>query len=167
MRSDIGAPNGEIEIDSCKEQQLYAEAEEVGQNCGDRYDHSGEIDLTEHALVSGEGGGGLVEAVGEIEPTDIASHVEQWLGDAVGAHLGDAAEDDHVHNDGEHWLHNVPQRSKDGLFILHHDVAMDKKGNQVAVTPDFLEIDAPQLLMGGNDEYIFLFHELNLTFSIY
>lgn len=157
MRGDISAAGDKIEINRQEQQQLNTETEQIGEHRGDGNHQPREVDFAEHSLIGSECGGCVVEAVGEIEPTDVSGHIEQRLGDAVGTHLGNAAENYHIHDHGKHWLYDVPQRTKDGLFVLHHDVAVHEKGYQVAVAPDFLEIDAPQLLMGGDDQYVFFF----------
>ena len=102
-------------------------------------------------MVGGEGVGGLIQTVGEIEPADIACHVKQGLGNAVGTHLGDATEDHHVHNDGQDGLDDVPQGTEDGLLVLYDDVALDEQCYQVAIAPDFLKVHMPQLVVWGDD----------------
>lgn len=95
--------------------------------------------------------GRLVQTVAEVEPADVAGHVEQGLGHAVGAHLGDAAEHHHVHDDGQDGLDKEPQRTKDGLLVLYDDVTLDEERYQVAVAPDFLKVHMPQLVVWGDD----------------
>jgi len=87
---------------------LDAEAQQIAQHCADGDDKAGEVDLTEHGLVGGEGGGGLVQTVGEIEPTDVTSHIEQGLRYTIGTHLGNASEHYHVHDDSEDGLDDIP-----------------------------------------------------------
>ena len=129
---------------------MDAEAQEVAEDGGYGDDQAGEVDLAEHAGIGHEGGGGLVETVGEVEPADVTGHVEDGLGDAIGAHLGYTAKDHHVHDDGDDGLDDVPQRTEDGLLVLDDDVALDEQLNEVAVAPDFAEVYAPQLVVRGD-----------------
>ena len=148
---DRGTIGKEIQIHRHKQCQLYAEAEEVGHHCGDGDDQTGKVDLAKHGLIGSESSGGLVQTVGEVEPADIACHIEQGLGDAVGAHLGDATEHHHVHNDGQDGLDDVPQGTEDGLLVLYDDVALDEQCYQVAIAPDLFKVHMPQLVVGGDD----------------
>ena len=93
----------------------------------------------------------LVQTVGEVEPADVACHVEQGLGDAVSTHLGDATEHHHVHDDGQNGLDDEPEGTQDSLLVLYDDVALDEQGNQVAIAPDFLKVHMPQFVVGGDD----------------
>lgn len=137
----------EHEIQAQEQPGLDEEAQQVGNHRGDRHHETGEIDFPEHVLIRDEGVGGLLEAVGEIEPADITRHVEENLRDAVRAHLGDAAEDKHVHQDGKDRLDQVPQRPKDRLLILHDNIAPHEEPNQVPVAPNLPKIQMPQLLL--------------------
>lgn len=38
-------------------------------------------------------------------------------------------------------------------FLLDNDIALDEQLNQVAVTPDFFEIYAPQLVVRGDNGF--------------
>jgi len=124
---DIGAIDVEPEVEGNEEAELDAKAQKIAEDGGDGDDEAGEIDLAKHGLVGRESRGGLVQAVGEVEPADVACHVEQGLGYAVGAHLGNATEDDHIHDDGEDGLDDVPQRTEDGLLILYDNVTLDEQ----------------------------------------
>ena len=146
--------SAEIENDKQHQEQpsLNQEAQQVGNHRGDGHHKAGEIDLPEHVLIRNEGIGGLLEAVGEIEPTDVARHVEENLRDAVGAHLGNAAEDEHVHQHGKHRLNQVPQWPEDGLLILDDDIAPHKEPDQIAVSPNLPHVDLPQLLVWSDPQ---------------
>lgn len=157
---DVGSAKEEIEVDSYEQADLYGETQQITEYGGDGDDQAGEVDLTEHAGIGNEGGGGLVETVGEVEPADVAGHVENGLGNAVGAHLGYAAKDHHVHDDSDDGLDDVPKRTEDGLLVLYDDVALDKQFDEVAVAPDFTEVNAPELVVRGDDCSI-IFHIYN------
>ncbi len=146
--------SAEIEYKKKDQEQpgLDEEAQQVGNHGGDGHDEAGEIDFPEHVLIRDEGVGGLLEAVGEIEPADIAGHVEKDLRDAVRTHLGDAAKDEHVHQDRKDRLDQIPQRPEDGLLVLDDDIAPHKEPYQVAVAPDLPQMDLPQLLVRTDPE---------------
>ena len=91
-----------------KQAELYAEAEQIAHDGADGHYQSREIHLAEHALVSDERVGSLVQTVGEVEPAHVARHVEQRLWHAVGTHVGDASEDHHVHDDRQDGLDEIP-----------------------------------------------------------
>ena len=141
--------SAEIEYKKQDQEQpgLDEEAQQIGNHRGDGHDEAGEIDFPEHVLIRDEGVGGLLEAVREIEPADIAGHVEKDLRDAVRAHPGDAAEDEHVHQDRKDRLDQIPQRPEDGLLVLDDDVAAHEEPDQVAVSPNLPQVDLPQLLV--------------------
>lgn len=126
---DIGTTGEEIDVESNEQAELDAETQEVGDDRADGDHQTGEVHLTEHRLVGGEGRGCLVQAVAEVEPTDITSHIEQCLRNTIGTHLGDAAEDNHIHDDRQHRLDDVPQRTEDGLLVLNYDVSLDEQGD--------------------------------------
>ena len=123
------------QIDDQEESELDAEAEQVAEHVGDWHHQAGEIDLAEDGGVGDEGVGGLGQAFGEVVPHAGAGEVEERPGHAVGRDAGDAAEHDHVHDDGEGRLHHEPGRSQDGLLVLGDYVALDKEAAQVPVLP--------------------------------
>ena len=132
-----------VEIEHYEESDLNAEAQQVAQD--GRYGdyHAGKIDLAKYGLVVGEGLRCLIQAVGKIEPADVACQIEQDLRDAIGAHAGDAAKHHHVHDDGQHRLDDIPQRAKNGLFILDDDITLDKQCYQITISPYLLEVNTP------------------------
>ena len=146
--------SAEIEYKKQDQEQpgLDEEAQQVGNHGGDGHDEPGKIDFPEHVLIRDEGVGGLLEAVGEIEPADIAGHVEKDLRDAVRAHLGDTAKDEHIHQYGKNRLNQIPQRPEDGLLVLDDDVAPHEEPDQVAVAPDLPQVDLPQLLLRSDPQ---------------
>lgn len=147
---DVSSGEEEPEVDGYEETNLDGEAQQVAEDGGDGDDEAGEVDLAEHACIGHERGRCLVETVGEVEPADVTGHVEDGLGDAIGAHLGYTAKDDHVHDDGDDGLDDVPKRTEDGLLVLDDDVALDEQLNEVAVAPDFTKVHAPQLVVRGD-----------------
>ena len=123
------------QIDDQEESELDAEAQQVAEHVGDGHHQAGEIDLAEDGGVGDEGVGGLGQAFGEVVPHTGAGEVEEWPRHTVGRDAGDAAEYDHVHDDGEGRLHDEPDRSQYGLLVLGDDVALDKEAAQVPVLP--------------------------------
>ncbi|MBP5703963.1 MAG: hypothetical protein J6X12_04590, partial [Paludibacteraceae bacterium] len=78
-------------------------------------------------------------------------HIEHGLGYAVCAHLGNAAKDHHVHDDGEDGLDEIPQRSEDRLLVLYYYVALYKQYYEVSVSPELPDVYVPQLVVWTND----------------
>jgi len=133
---DVGAAEEEIQVESQEEYKLYGEGNQVGDDGGDGHHQAREVDLAEQPGVGDEGVGGAGQAVGEVAPQDVAGHVEQELGQAVGGELGDIAEDDGEDDGGEQRLDQEPQRPEDGLLITGDKVTPHEEGDQVAVAPD-------------------------------
>lgn len=103
-------------------------------------------------LISQEGIGRLFQAVREIEPADVAGHIEQRLRDAVRAHLGDAAENEHIHQHGQDRLNQVPQRPEYRLLVLNDDIAPHEEPDQVPIAPNLPKIQMPQGRVGEDCE---------------
>lgn len=95
-----GTAQVEVEQEGEEEEELDAEGDEVGDDDGDGGDEAWEVDLAEEVGVADEGGGGVVEAAGEVAPEDGAGHVEEELREAVGGEFGDVAEDDGEYDGG-------------------------------------------------------------------
>ena len=93
-----------------------------------------------------------------IEVIGFTCHIEQGLRDAIGTHVSNTTKDDHIHDDSQNWLYQIPQRSEDCLFVLYDDVSFHKKGYQVTVGPYLLEVDFPQLLLWPDNHCPFFFH---------
>lgn len=160
---NVGTATEEVEVETDEEQQLDAESQEIAQHRGDGDNEAWEVDLTKHGLVGDEGARGLVETVGEIKPANVTGHIKQGLGHAVGTHFGNTAEDNHVHDDGENGLDDIPQRSEDGLLVLYYNVTLDKKHDKVSVSPYLSEIYAPQLILWADNHGPILIHIQNFT----
>ena len=56
---------------------------------------------------------------------------------AIGGYVGDLVENDNKHNGGKNRLNDMPERAKNGLFILGGKISFDKKEKQVPVAPYF------------------------------
>ena len=100
-----------------------------------RHHQPREIHLSKNVRILNESIRCLRDTVGEVLPEAGTGQVEQRPGDAVGGDAGDAAEDDHVHDDREGGLDDVPDGAQDGLFVLGDDIALDEQGTQVPVGP--------------------------------
>src|SRR5690554_5015477 len=144
-----------------EEGELDEEFDEAADYFAEGHDESGKIDFAEDGGVLGEGVAGLVEAFGEVVPDDDAAEVEEGHGGAVGAYLGDVAEDYDVDEGGEDGLYDKPDGAEDGLFVHGDDVALDEHAEQVAVLPDFFEVDVEGMALGAYDEVEVCIHELH------
>lgn len=131
---------------------MYGKGDEVGNDDGDRHYQAREVDFAKEVGVGCEGGAGAGEAGGEVTPKDVAGHVEEHLGQAVGGELGDVAEDDGEHQRGEQRLNQEPQRAKDGLLVARDEIAADEEADQVAIMPDVAQLEIPPHFAGGDDE---------------
>ena len=143
----------------CKKQaELYSEPEQVGRNNRKRHDEARKIYFTENPLISEESIGGFVEAIGEILPAQDTRKVEKRLRQSVGTDTGNAAKNDHIHHHSEQRLYKKPRRSENGLLVLSDYVALHKHAEQIAVLPDFFQINFKELVLGFYDGGVFLFH---------
>lgn len=152
-----------VGVNDEEEGELDEEFDEAADYFAEGHDESGKIDFAEDGGVLGEGVAGLVEAFGEVVPDDDAAEVEEGHGGAVGAYLGDVAEDYDVDEGGEDGLYDKPDGAEDGLFVHGDDVALDEHAEQVAVLPDFFEVDVEGMALGAYDE-VEVVHELHELF---
>ena len=112
------------------------------------YDQARKIYLAEDAGIGCKDIAARGEALLEVVPQCDASHVEQGLGNAVGADAGQSAEDKHIDDGGHHGLDEIPQRTKDGLLIHGDDVATDVHPIEVAVTPETFNVYIQPCFLG-------------------
>lgn len=152
MRAARRGENRVNPIHDGKEAELDTQAQQVADDVGERHHEPGKIDLAENAGILDERVGSLRQAVGEILPHTGTGQIEQGLRYAVSGNAGDAAEHHHVHRDRKCRLQHIPQRSEDGLLILDDDVFPDQQEQQVAVAPQFLEVDGQQAFFRLYDE---------------
>lgn len=89
---------------------------------------------------------------GEVGPEEVAGHVEEERGRAVGGDPGDLAENDGEDNGGEQRCDEVPGRAKDGLLVLGDEIAAHKQDDEVAVAPEFPEPKVEEAAVGLDDE---------------
>ena len=61
------------------------------------------------------------------------------------------AEDDGEDQGGEQGLDEVPGRTQDGLFVLGDKVAVDEEVDQVAIAPEFAELEVEEVTVGLDD----------------
>ena len=73
-------------------------------------------------------------------PHGHTTQVEQRLRDAISRDTRNTTKHHHVHDDGKHRLDDPPQRTQDGLFILHRDGALHKQDQKVAIVPYFFQV---------------------------
>ena len=152
------ADDGVDHIDCHEQAELDAEAQEVADDVRDRHDQPREIDLAEDVGVGHEGVSRRVQTVREVLPHTDTAEVEERLWHAVSRDACDSAEDDHVHDDSQQRLDQIPQRSQDGLLILYDNVSLYEQQAQVAVVPEFLEVHRKKFLFRLDDCIPISFH---------
>jgi hypothetical protein len=131
-----------------KQEHLYGEPDQVGDDETQWEDQPGEIDLTENIGIVLKDSGGLGNAIGEIVPGSYSSQVKQRRGQAIGRDIGQAAEDKGVHDRREQWLDKEPERAQDGLLIERNKIPADKKPQQIPVLPDVFKIELEKRILG-------------------
>ncbi len=103
-------------------------------------------------MVVPKGGTGFVEAFGKIVPVGDARQVKQHGRDAIGGDPGQVAKHDGEHDGGQHRLNEIPEGAQDGLFVLRYDVAAYKEAEQIAVVPDFAQVERKDRAARGDDD---------------
>jgi len=137
---------------------LYSEFYESGGYFGKGHDEPGEINLAKDVGIVLKCFGGGVEALGKVIPEGDSGQVEQCSGYAIGTDLGDVAKNQDVDGGGEDGLHHKPDGTQDGLFVNGDDIPLNEHVEQVAVIPDFLEIDVECMPLGADDEVVIFSH---------
>ena len=61
------------------------------------------------------------------------------------------AEDDGEDEGGEEGLDDVPGRTQDGLFVLGDEVAVDEEVDEVAIAPEFADLEVEEVTVGLDD----------------
>lgn len=151
-----------IDVDGDEHQELDERLDERAGDGAQRDDETGKVDFAKDAGVGGEDVAATREAGTEIAPEDDACHIKERLRGAIGADAGQATEDEHVHDGGEEWLDDVPERAEDGLLILGDDVTLDVHDVEVAVVPEAFKVDVKEAAAGGDD---MLLHRCNFITS--
>ena len=163
----VRVEEGVNQVDHDKEAQLDGEAQQVADDIGNRHHQAREIDLAEDCGVGDEGIRGLGQALCKVVPHRRTGEVEKRARDAVGRDPGDAAEDNHIHDDGQGGLHDKPDRAQDRLLVLGDDVALDEQGTEVAVGPQLLEVHGEELVLGLDDDVPRLLFGLRLLYFFF
>ena len=148
------------DIHQHEEPELDSQAQEIADDVRDGHHQAREIHLSEDARVLHERIGGLGDTVGEVLPQAGSGEVEQRARHAVRGDAGDAAEHDHVHDDRQGRLNHIPDRTQDRLLVLGDDIALDEQRAQVAVPPEFLEVNGKEAVLRFDDKVpvLFFFH---------
>ena len=102
--------------------------------------------------IADKGGRSVVQAAGKVTPQNRAGHVEKHLRQTVGGEFGNVAEDDSEDDGGHEGLDEEPEGTEDGLFIVRDEIAPHEEGDEVAVVPDFAELEVPPFFAGGDDQ---------------
>ena len=145
------------DVNDGEEAELDAQPEQVADHAGDWHNQAREIDFAEDACIADEGVGRAGQTTGEILPHAGTGEVKQGTGHSVCRNPGDAAEYDHEHDDGHGRLDDKPGGTQDRLLVLRDDIALDEQAAEVAVAPEFLEVNGQQFVLGLDDDVPFLF----------
>ena len=147
-----GAFHPEERQEAEEQGELDGEFDQVRDDDRERDAEPGEIDFAEDAGVGQKGGGGAVEALGEIGPCGYSCHVEQHGWYVVGREFGDAAKDEGEQDRGKERLEQVPEGAEDGLLVLGHEIAPDEQRGEVAVAPEVGEVEVEPSGFGADDQ---------------
>ena len=158
---EVGTGTIVVDVHGDEKDQLDAELDEVGGQPCQRYDQTGEVDFPEDAGIGGEDVAGDGKCGVEVVPEHDTGHVEEGLGGAIGGDACQAAEHEHVHYGGEDGLDEEPQRSKDGLLVYGHDIALHVHVVEVAIAPDAFEVDVQESFLGLDFNGPIFFHVSN------
>lgn len=162
---DAAAGGKEVDPEQQVHGRLDEEVDEAGQHLADGHGQPRKIHLTEDLGVGDKGVGGIVDAVGKKGPHGVARHIKKETGHAVGRHVGHAAEH-HVEDDGgDEGVQDDPRGAKDRLLVQHGKVALDEHDDQVAVLPEFLQVDIEPPGLGADDGRPAIGGEIVIVFS--
>ncbi len=150
------ARNYEVNIDEDEHKELYAEAYQIAGDARQWYYETREIDLAKDCLVGGKDIAACREALLEVTPHADACHIEKGLGHTIGGDACQSAKDKHIHDSGEQWLDEIPQRTENGLLVLRDDVALDVHTIESLVAHKALEVNIEPLLLGLDMGNLFL-----------
>jgi hypothetical protein len=106
--------------------ELDTEAKQIADYVRNRHHKAREINLSEDIGVLYECSGCFGNTVCKILPKTSTCKVKQWPGNSIGRNTGYAAENNHIHYHRQGGLYYIPDRAKDGLFVLGYDVALDE-----------------------------------------
>jgi len=114
-------------------------------------DKAWEIDFADEVGIALHAEGGLGEGGGKGVPRDDGSDVEDGVGEAVGGHLGDFAEDQRERAHHEEGLKDNPDDAQGRLFVADFDIALDEGDEQFPVIPKVLqELPDPLVAFGAD-----------------
>lgn len=136
----------------CKENELDAELNHGRDHYRQRHDESRKIDFAEYAGVRDEGIGSLRQTSGEVIPECHSGEIKEQGREIISWNSGDAREDDHEHQGGDQRLDEEPQRAENCLLVNRDKITADEHPEQVAVSPDILQMQVKQAVMGSDDE---------------
>jgi len=125
----------EIDEKAKKGRELDHEADEIGQDDRDRCRQTRKINLVKNIAVIKKSPRRLPQAFCEIGPDHCAREIKQIRRQTIRREPSNAAENDRV-DDGVHdGLNDVPQRSKNRLFVKCDEISSYKHRNQRAIAP--------------------------------
>lgn len=141
----------EISIHQDEEDELDEHLDEIAGGAAEGDDEAGEVDFAEDVGIGRKDVGADGEGLVEVVPEQDACHVEEGLRGAIGADAGEATEHEHIHDRGEEWLDDVPERAEDGLLVLGNDVTLDIHDVEIAIMPEAFEVYVKEAAAGGDD----------------
>lgn len=132
------------------EDHLHAELDDGGQHVGNRRGQAREIDLAEHARVGREGLRILRHAGGEEDPDGVGAQIEQQLRHAVRLNARDASENKRINDAADERIEENPHRPQHRLLVGEHKGAPGKQDDQIAVSPDLLQVQVEPAVLRCN-----------------
>ena len=151
-----------VDHENHKENVLYSEADQLRQHRRDRHDEARIVDLAHRSGVRHESIGSRRQTAAEVLPQDRAAEIEHERRQPSRRQTGNVAENQREDNRRQKRLNERPRRAENGLLILRDKVALDEKTDQIAIVPNFLQIDVKPPVFRGNDGGEFLFFHSNL-----
>jgi len=148
-----------------EEGKLDAKLDESRGDFREGHYESREINLPEYIGVFLKRFGRRVEALLEVIPQGYTRQVKQGPWYTVGTNFRDVPEHQQVNGGGHDGLYNEPYRTKYGLLVNRYDIPLDEHVKQVAVLPDFLEVNVKCMPLGAYDKVVVFFHQYKINLS--
>ncbi len=140
----------EIDPEAGEQQHLNAEIDGGRNDRSDRLGQTREVDLAENVGVILERVGSLVDTFGKEAPERVACHIEQDLRDTVRRQVGNVAEDDGIDNGRDERNEQDPRGAEDGLLVNQGEVFFYEHTDEIAVLPQFLQVQVEQPVTGSD-----------------
>jgi len=117
-------------------------------------DQAREINLADHVLGCNERVAAHTQCRGEELPREHSCEGHDRIRRAAAGQFGEPAEDHRKHDHGEHGLDHGPGHAQRGLFIFDGDIAPGHEQEQLAVFPEFPEVQGNEAALGANNSLL-------------